>query len=81
MKKPYNYKKLSEKVVCAKCRKPMKMNLITRNDLADLCYKCWCKSDVNLNRPNGRNPRARKENKLTGKRRTDKIDMRHTSPT
>jgi len=68
MKKPYDYKQKSPMDKCIVCGEPLKMNLIAKKGTGIPCYKCERKIK-------DRNPRARKDNKLHGTRRIDKIDI------
>ena len=58
MKRNYDCKIKHPSKKCSVCKKPLKMNLVERKEDAELCYKCWCKE-------NNRNPRARKENRMS----------------
>jgi hypothetical protein len=72
--KKHKYTVLSEKK-CSKCGKILKQNLVDRIPNVKLCYACYCVSGacVNDSRPQGRNSRARKVNKIARSRRKDKL--------
>ena len=54
------------------CNKKIKPKLVERMPGKKLvCYYHWCLMDKNNTRPEGRNPRARKENKANKTRRCD----------
>jgi formylmethanofuran dehydrogenase subunit E len=44
MRKPYKFGQLSNDVRCAKCGRPIKLNVISRKEEApSLCFKCFKK--------------------------------------
>ncbi len=67
MKKLFDYRVKNFIAECIVCLALLKMNLTIKKGPKALCYKCWCEA-------NNKNPRARKENKLNGKRRMDKAN-------
>jgi hypothetical protein len=75
MKKKYSYKEVSNVKFCQYpgCNRPLKSNLLYKKANAKYCYFHWCLLDTNESRPMGRNPRARKENRLNKKRRFERI--------
>jgi len=71
MKKEFRFDQLSDRK-CIKCGRLIKKS--RPNDTK--CYTCHCLADINLSRPNGRNPKARRDNRRIKNRRIDKKDQR-----